>query len=302
MKTFLSIESIKNSLLLPSGGKNILDLKKIGALVASSLLLTSLLFSWLGPKKDLTSYRQVTWSQKVESTQEENQVSQMVINLLQNGKAKILKDMRDKSSRKRKKKVVILYNAPQIIGKDQRKSLPMGAKLLGVLTHPIDSRTPSLVKVRLVQTVSAYGMEIKRGSLFTGVFSVSDEKIFIAFKRLDLPNGEFKRIEAQALNATDYTPGITGNIHSSRTLKTAASLGLSMISGMADVLTEKESLGFAQNGVQAKSNMKNALLQGASRSAQDQASRFSSEIDDVEDYMTLPEGQELIIELTKELK
>jgi hypothetical protein len=85
-------------------------------------------------------------------------------------------------------------------------------------------------------------------------------------------------------------------------MKLAAGMGLTMFSGMADVLTEKESLGLSANGVQAKPTMKNALLQGLSRAAQDEAGRTQSEIASQKDYVVIPEGKEMIIQLTEDFQ
>lgn len=148
------------------------------------------------------------------------------------------------------------------------------------------------------------GVEIERGSVLSGQYSYpgAGEKIFLSFMRLDTPEGDPKKVQAQALDSGSYTTGITGEVFSDKGTKVAASLGLTMFSGMADVLTEKESLGFSQNGVQAKSTMKNALLQGLSRSAQEQTGRMASEIGSSKDYLVVPEGKEMIIELTEDFK
>jgi hypothetical protein len=102
------------------------------------------------------------------------------------------------------------------------------------------------------------------------------------------------------VDAADYTVGVRGQVYSGAGVKLASGMGLTMFSGMADVLTEKESLGFSVNGVQAKPTMKNALLQGLSRAAQDEAGRTQSEIASQKDYIIIPEGKELIVQLTED--
>ena len=75
-----------------------------------------------------------------------------------------------------------------------------------------------------------------------------------------------------------------------------------MFAGMADVLTEKESLGFSMNGVQPKPTMKNATLEGLSRAAQDETNRTRDGITNQKDYVVVPEGKEMLIELVEDLE
>jgi hypothetical protein len=48
--------------------------------------------------------------------------------------------------------------------------------------------------------------------------------------------------------------------------------------------------------------MSNALLQGLSKASQDQASRTASEIEQERNYVIIPEGKEMIIELQEDFK
>ena len=214
-------------------------------------------------------------------------------------------DRRSEIERK-KRRVSINYYAPQIVGMPSKtpRAIRSGAKLIGFLLNAIDTRSPSPVRVRIAQGGESNGVEIEKGSVLSGQYSYggSGNRIFLSFTRLDTPEGEPMKIQAHALDSGTYTAGVFGETHSDAGIKMAASLGLTMFSGMADVLTEKESLGIAQNGVQAKPTMRNALLQGLSRSAQEQTNRMQSEINSSKDYVVVPEGREMIIELTEDFK
>ena len=174
--------------------------------------------------------------------------------------------------------------------------------MIGRLLRPIDTRAPAIVRVSLPQGGEASGIVIDSGSILIGQYSYSGngDKVYLTFSRIDSPEGDSKRINAQALSAGDYTPGISGEEFTGNGVKVAASLGLTMFSGMTDTLTDRQSLGNSFNGIQAKPSMKNALLQGLSQASKDQADRTSSAIGQEKDYVIVPEGAEMIIELSED--
>lgn len=300
-------EGTKNYFIEKSGGKSVVTLKRAGLVLGGGALLLAIGMAWFGPSEDKTFFVQTNQSQNQGGSVEKSagQVNGAVVALLDNGKKKLVEDKKAEALKKRHQ-VSIKYSATQVIGvkTNSPKAIQSGAKLVGFLLNTIDTRSPSSVRVRISQGGEMAGIEIERGSVLSGQYSYpgSGEKIYVSFMRLDTPDGEPKRIQAHALDSGTYAAGITGEEYSDNGTKVAASLGLSMFSGMADVLTEKESLGFSQNGVQAKPTMKNALLQGLSHSAQDQTGRLASEIGSSKDYLIVPEGKEMIIELTQDFK
>jgi hypothetical protein len=280
----------------------------VGAVAGGGLLLLAAFMAWFGPAEDRTFYSQTNETQKRGEEKPgglETLVSGPVAALFTNSERKKESEERAAIEQKRKR-VAIKYYAPQLIGTSNKvpKAIRSGAKLVGFLLKAIDTRAPSPVHVRIAQGGEVNGVEIEKGSVLTGQYSYagSGELVFVSFSRLDTIEGEPKKIRAQALDSGTYTAGISGEVRSDAGVKTAASLGLTMFGGMADVLTEKESLGVSQNGVQAKSTMRNALLQGLSRSAQEQTGRMQEEINSGRDYVVIPEGKEMIIELTEDFK
>lgn len=299
---------MKKSFVQVSGGKTIIVLQRVGLVAGGGLLLLAAGMAWFGPAEDKTFYMQTTQAPnrgEGKTGGKETEVSKPVADLFMNSEKKKESEERSAMEQKRKR-VAIKYYASQLVGVSNKapKAIRSGAKLVGFLLKAIDTRSPSMVQVRIAQGGEVNGVEIEKGSVLTGQYSYSGSGglVLLAFARLDTPEGEPKRIQAQALDSGTYTAGISGEVHSDAGVKTGASLGLTMFAGMADVLTEKESLGFAQNGVQAKSTMKNALLQGLSRSAQDQTGRMQNEISSAKDYVVIPEGKEMIIELTEDFK
>lgn len=294
--------------LQASGGKTVVILQRVGAFAGGGLLLLAVGMAWFGPAEDKTYYMQTTQSPNREEEKhsaEQATVSNPVAALFTNSEKK--KESEERSAMAQKKnRVTIKYFAPQLVGASNQapKAIRSGSKLMGFLLKAIDTRAPSQVYVRVAQGGEVNGIEIEKGSVLTGQYSYSGsgELVFVSFMRLDTPEGEPKKIQAQALDSHTYTAGLSGEVYSDTGVKTAASLGLTMFGGMADVLTEKESLGFSQNGVQAKSTMRNALLQGLSRSAQEQTGRMQNQINSAKDYVVIPEGKEMIIELTEDFK
>lgn len=291
-----------------SGGKTIVSLRNVGLFAGISILIFAVSLAWFGPVDDRTFYHQNSQNPKPTETRTDQsltKVSNSVADLFANSARR--KKAEEQSTRERsRRRVAIKYLAPQVVGHRGKgpTAIRSGTKMLGFLLNPIDTRASSAVRVRIVRGGSLNGVEIEQGSILTGQYHYkgSGNLVFISFSNMDTPDGDQKRISAQALDSESYAPGVSGEIHSDAGLKEAASLGLTMLSGMADIMVEKESMGPSQNGIQAKSTMKNALLHGASRSAQEQTGRIQGEINSTKDYVLISEGKEVIIELIEDFK
>lgn len=261
--------------------------------------------AWFGPGVDHTFYRQTFETSLNQTRGDETQNSGSLAGLFNSGEKKSASQKRE-DDLKNRRKLAIRYSAPQVVGVNSKgpKSIKMGSKLIAFLMTAVDTREPSLVRALIPHGGSAQGIEIEKGSILYGHFSYagSSDKVQVHFSRLDTPDGYSKKIAAVAMDAGDFSVGLRGDSFTGGGVKLAAGMGLTMFSGMADVLTEKESLGFSANGVQARPTMKNALLQGLSRAAQDEAGRTQSEIASMKDYVVIPEGKEMIIQLTEDYR
>lgn len=288
-----------------SGGKKTLSTKRTGFTLAGVIGVIAIGLAWFGPGEDHTYYRQAVEVGKDDEGKAAGAEKPGVMAGLFNSGEKTLEQQKREDAERGRRRIVIRYAATQVIGTETKgpKAIRMGAKLLGFLMSAINTREPSLVRVLLPHGGAASGVEIEKGSILYGQFSYggASDKVQISFSRLDTPDGLQKRISAVAVDAADYTAGVRGEVYSGAGVKLAAGMGLTMFSGMADVLTERESLG-PMNGAQAKPTMKNALLQGLSRAAQDEAGRTQSEIASQKDYIVIPEGKELIIQLTEDFQ
>lgn len=201
------------------------------------------------------------------------------------------------------------YKAQQVLvsdSADPARTLPMGTNLIGKTLTTIDTRSADqVVKVLLPYggRASAGGELPKNTTLFGQItYDGKGEKVFVKFTKGLLPSGQEFPVEAQALNPGDYSSGLVGHFHGNADTRVASSLGLTMIAGMSDVLTEKESLGgggLLPGSVTPKSTMRNAIMHGVSQVAQDEATRQAQAIGQEPQYVTVDAGTDLIVSLTK---
>lgn len=270
------------------------------------VLVIVVIFEFVAPKEDQTVYRQTSGKSEFKHEEKKTQIKEDLRKLLAAGKSQVEANKMIEAAQNRKR-FVIKYAAPQIIGENER-SRPMirsGSKLIGILKNPIDTRVPSLVRVLITRGGESAGIEIETGSVLVGQYSYmgDGDRVLITFSRIDPPdNREPKKISAVGLDAGNFTAGIQGEEFTGQGIKVATRIGLSMFSGIADTLTERESLGNSFNGTVAKPTMKNALLQGLSKTAQEQADLSKSKIDQERNYVFVPEGKEMIIELLEDYK
>ena len=289
-----------------SGGKIIIRIKALAPFAIAGTILVALLIDVLSPREDRTYYRQTTGQSDFRQEGGSSPVSESMRKLFAAGKKQVETEKKSDAEQKQKR-IAIKYWAPQIVGENERgrNSMRSGSKLIGILKNPIDTRAQSLVRVLLPRGGESSGIEIESGSVLVGQFSYGGDGdlVYLTFSRIDPPDGaEPKKLSAAALDAGSFTPGIRGEEFTGNGTKVAASIGLSMFSGMADTLVERESLGSSYNSVQAKPTMKNAILQGMSKASQDQIGRTASKIEQERSYVIIPEGKEMIIELLEDYK
>lgn len=204
------------------------------------------------------------------------------------------------------------YRAPQVIKRKVEEGLshglPLGTNLVGKLLTTIDTReTNQLYKVLLPYGGrDKNGGEVPKNTILFGKVNYpgKGKKVFIQFSKALLPNGREVGLNAQALNSKDYSPGLVGEYHGRTTERIVSTLGLTMVSAMTDTLTEREAIGggigngaFMAMEATPKATAKNALLQGVSRVSEMEAQRRAQDLSDQQEFVTVPAGQELIVNL-----
>lgn len=200
--------------------------------------------------------------------------------------------------------IKLSYRAKQVLertdAKESKKGLPTGSNIIGKLLSAIDSRDLNgPIKVLLPYGASFKGEQfIEKNSLLIGKASYSGkgDRIFLSFDKAIMPSGEEKSIMATALDSEDYSNGLIGEVHSETTMRVAGTLGLTMISSMSDVLTEKTAHG-EFGSTTPNATMKNAVLQGVSKVSELEAGRQAEAMAQTPPYITLEAGADLIISL-----
>lgn len=288
------------------GGKKVLDLKKasIPVFFIGAAAVVILLFS--GDSPDTSYLRKSDKSVVAGGLQEPAKVteSEVVRNILKNSKTKegtAQRDGRPQTGRR----APLNYRAKQVIERegDPTQTMPIGSNFIGKILMDLDSRENG----QMVKVILPYGGKIKgspvelpKETLLMGQLSYPGhgDKVFINFNRGVLSNGKEFNISAQALSPKDFAPGLTGEHHGTFGPRLASTLGLTMVAGMSDVLMEKEALGQSIEPT-PKATMKNALLHGTSQVAQAEANRHAQELGNSPEYVTISEGADLIVSLTK---
>jgi hypothetical protein len=204
----------------------------------------------------------------------------------------------------------LVYNARQVferqdLGSGTLTPLPSGVNCIGKLINGIDTRETN----QTMRAVLPYGAShpsggsIPRDSIILGSISYQGkgDRAYIRFNRVIFPDGSEYKIDAQALSSADYAPGLIGETHGQGDMRMIGSLGLTMASAAAEVLTEKSPLGginaLGQVAVEAKPNLKNAALQGISQASKDEAGRHAEVAKNQEEYLTINAGGDLIVSL-----
>ena len=193
----------------------------------------------------------------------------------------------------------IEYKAPQVIEREGpdgfARGLPLGTNLVGKLLTSIDTREMK----QLYKVLLPYGGKDKNGgsipknSILFGTVSYPGKgsKVFIQFSKALLPDGKEVKLNAQALNSKDYSPGLKGDFHGKATERIVSTLGLTyMMSAMTDTLTERQILGKGEV-VTPKATAKNAFYQGVSKVSEMEAQRQAAEVGNEQEYVTVPCGE-----------
>lgn len=212
----------------------------------------------------------------------------------------------------RAKPMKLTYNGRQVFERTEAQGLltaiPSGTNFIGKLINGIDTRQDNqTLKVTLPYGGShPSGGKIPRDSVLLGSATYSGgDRVYIRFNRIIFPNGAEYRIDAQGLSSGDYTPGLVGVHHSETDMRVAGSLGLTMVSAVTDVMTQRTMYGANPYGMgmaQPDATMRNATLQGVSQVAKQESERVGSKMQEKEEYLTVMTGGDLIISLLTPFK
>lgn len=195
----------------------------------------------------------------------------------------------------------IRYKGKQVIGPDAiSQRIPSGANFVGKLLTSIDTRSQQRVHVMLPFGGShkSGGGSLPPETILMGQFNYpgQGERVFIAFTKAILPDGQEIAIQAQALSSKDYRSGMIGDYHSNKGSQMASVLGLSMISGVSEVMVEKQGLGQSFN-VTPKSTLKNGIYNGVAKVTEMEAGNQANQLAETPKFVTIDSGSDVIISL-----
>ena len=296
------IARIRAFFLKEDGSKEVLDQKKFFGAIGVALLtgiLVILFSNASGDNSVIVSSVKPIEAGNVDETKTSLPVSQKVSGMLKASEQHVRIALPKKQAKHTGKK--IKYRAPQVIErKDSFTSkMLLGTNLIGKLLTSIDTRESE----QLYKVLLPYGGKGKHGSILknTVLFGTINypnkgRKVFMQFSKALLPDGKEVELKAQALSAKDYSPGLEGELHSGAAARVASTLGLTMVSAFTNTLTEKKVLG-SEGVVTPKATAKNALYQGIAKASEMEAQRQMAELGNVQEYVTIPAGREMIVNL-----
>ena len=287
---------LKDAIFIQDGEKKKLNLKLIG-LVAAPLTIGGALIGTFWENQD-TSYLNQS-SERLNSQDQKPDEKKIKYNEPHHAVIGEAKSQSNGVFRTTK----IKYSAKQVI--DRTGGMPAGTNFVGKLVTGIDTRD----KGQMVKVLLPYGATYQRnkvienGSILFGAahYGGNGDRVFLQFNRLVNSDGSENPIQGQALNSRDFSPGLSGEVYTNTDARMMATMGLSMLAAGADVLVEKESLGHSYQAT-PKSSLKNAAMAGLSRGAQVEGERRIGQSENMEEYVIVEAGAELIVSLTEAFK
>lgn len=194
---------------------------------------------------------------------------------------------------KNKKKVVrvtVKFPGLQKIDRTHVNQIPPGSEVKARL---LTGASNGLVRAELIEPLRVRGKTfIAQGETLVGHGQSTEERLYIRFSQLVRRDGGVETIQAQAADAEDKTAGLKGSKFGRYAMKYGAAVGLNFVGGMTENLQEKTAVG--QQAVAAP-NVKNALLNGASRAAIEMANDTMSNIRNQPPPITIDAGQEILV-------
>lgn len=290
-----------------SGDKNIVRLQKVSSFTLIGLLVCVIL--WAGYDffhADNSTYRKDSTPRPKESIEIPKEKTHTP------GITEEDRLLIDSQDRKKKLKRTFInepklkYKASQVIDLGQispenRKVNAMGTIVRAKLITSLDTREEGQICKAMITDKGVSFLPYK--SLIFGKARLGgSQKALIVFDHALLPTGEELPIQAQAMSLKDDSLGVAGDFHGKMGTRAATTIGLTMISGMGEVLTEKESFGGFQGNIVAKPSLKNALYNGIAKATESEAQRQSENLSQSPEYLTVKSGTEFNVQLLTKIK
>ncbi len=184
----------------------------------------------------------------------------------------------------------IRFTGPELLVREGGKKIPPGSSINAVL---LSAATDGLVKAKTTQGLTVNGeTKLSEGTLFLGTGSSMEDRLKIQFRQMVFQDGTFETISAEAFDESDQMVGLHGSHLGNEALKLGASIGLNFVGGLSEGLQEND----IQGGVEfKKSNLKNAMLNGAATAALDQSREMMADMKNRHPAISVPANTKIII-------
>ncbi len=184
----------------------------------------------------------------------------------------------------------VRFLGPQLSVNQSSQKIPPGSTVKAVL---LTTGTDGLIRAKSVEPMVSYGeTKFDEGTIFLGTGTSSDDRLKINFRQMVFQDGTFQNVEAEAFDDSDQMLGLKGEKIKSEGLKLGAAIGLNFAGGLSEGLQDSD----VQGGVEVKkSNLKNAMLNGAATAALDQSREMMSDFKNQHNNVSVPAGKTLII-------
>lgn len=184
------------------------------------------------------------------------------------------------------------YNTSMIVGMkngNAKTELRSGIRLpLRLIDKVIVSQDPvPILAELLLDSVSESGLKIPAGTKFYGQasFQRGADRAQIRFDQISLPNGQIKRVSAQALDKSGQ-PGVTGKVFSDGAKNTAGQVLTTFVGGLAAGSMQTDIMGNSKGGVE------NGLLGAVAATAQSRAQAYGEKLKTEREWIELNPGTE----------
>jgi hypothetical protein len=179
----------------------------------------------------------------------------------------------------------------QIVSLHTVSEIPIGSEVRAVL---VSGATDGIVKAKLTAPLLVDGEPIlpERAVLF-GKGKSGDERLFLEFQKVILPDGQAYPIHALGFDVSDKILGLKGDVVGTRTKKMAAAMGFGFLGGMASGL--QSTSGSSMFGYTQTPSARDAALAGASKAALDQSQAYIEEMKQSPNIIEVKSGTELVV-------
>jgi hypothetical protein len=176
--------------------------------------------------------------------------------------SELVQNQRTTSGKRGAKGEQAISLGPQIVGPSTSIIIPVGTSAIAELASGA-SNGP--VKAKLLQNITI-GSDtlVEAGATLFGRGDSSEERLFIGFQKIILPDGTVIKIRAHACDSSDQIVGLKGSKISDKTFQIAGGIGLGFIGGLSEGLENSKNVG----GIEIHDNsLRDAALNGAARAS-----------------------------------